>query len=79
MENTNEKKICFCCEEIKFWLRQKTKGQNKKTYAKISHYSWKSGVAMNFDNRFSVLTSEPYPLNYCPECGRKVSDILAED
>ena len=63
---------CRCCEDIAFWQKTKSDYQNYSLLAKVVRYGWKKGKKKIIDFEDTRIYSEPYPLKYCPQCGRKV-------
>ena len=53
--------MCECCKEIEFWKENINK--SKEIKCKL--------IIRNKDNR-GTITTEPFSLNYCPVCGRKL-------
>ena len=59
--------MCKFCEKLESWKENhENPGCNKKIIYGCMLYMYMKG-------RKSSLTSRPHDLNYCPECGKKIS------
>ncbi len=68
-------KICKTCEEIKFWLNNKSDILNYKLFVKFSRYGWPKNVKNIKGKQKSTLTSAAFDLNFCPTCGKKIDNL----
>ncbi len=68
-------KTCKTCEEIEFWLNNKSNILDYKLFAKISQYGWYKNVKKIKGKQKTTLTSKAFDLNYCPTCGKKIEKL----
>lgn len=69
-------KKCKTCEFIEYTRTLKSEVCDTKLFAKISEYRWFKGQRKIKGKQKGEYTSKAYDLNYCPTCGRKISDIM---
>lgn len=69
-------KKCKTCEFIEYTRTLKSEVFDTKLFAKISEYRWFKGQRKIKGKQKGEYTSKAYDLNYCPTCGRKISDIM---
>ena len=72
-------KTCKTCEEIKFWLNNKSDILDYKLFVKLSQYGWYKSDRKVKGKQKSTLTSKAFDLNYCPTCGKKIEKLESKD
>nr|DAG29349.1 MAG TPA: DNA polymerase eta [Caudoviricetes sp.] len=60
--------MCRFCEELESW-----KEAHEKPEYKNNKFIYGCMLYMYMKDRKGSLTSRPHDLNYCPECGKKIS------
>ena len=72
-------KTCKTCEEIEFWLNNKSDILDYKLFVKFSQYGWYKSDRKVKGKQKSTLTSKAFDLNYCPTCGKKIEKLESKD